>query len=149
MKMTRYDPWQAMEDWRQEIDRVFHPLLQRDDDTSRVVGGDWVPAVDIKDEADRYLIRADIPGVKPEDIEVTMENGSITIRGERKFEETEEKENFKRIERSHGVFYRRFALPENVDTEAIEAKGMDGVLEVTIPKTANPESHSHRIEVMH
>ncbi len=147
MNITRYDPWRTMDDWRQEMDRVFHPLLQRDDDTSRVVGGDWVPAVDIKDEANRYVIRADLPGVKPEDIEVTMDNGVLTIRGERKFEETEEKENFKRIERSYGMFYRRFTLPENTDPEAIEAKGTDGVLEVTIPKTA--EKASKRIEVMH
>jgi HSP20 family protein len=147
MNITRYDPWRTMEDWRHEMDRVFHPLLQRDDDTSRVVGGDWVPAVDIKDEGNRYLIRADIPGVKPEDIEVTMENGVLTIRGERKFEESEEKENFKRVERSYGLFYRRFSLPENTDTEAIEATGKDGVLEVTIPKSA--EKHSKRIEVTH
>jgi HSP20 family protein len=147
MNITRYDPWRVMDDWRQEMDRVFHPLLQRDDDTSRVVGGDWVPAVDIKDEANRYVIRADIPGVKPEDIEVTMENGVLTIRGERKFEATEEKENFKRIERSYGVFYRRFTLPENTDADAIEATGKNGVLEVTIPKTA--EMHSKRIEVTH
>jgi HSP20 family protein len=147
MKMTRYDPWRMMDDWRQEMDRVFHPLLPRDEETSRVVGGDWVPAVDIKDEDDRYVIRADLPGVKPEDIEVTMHNGVLTIRGERKFEETEEKENFKHIERSYGMFYRRFTLPENTDAEAIEAKGTDGVLEVTIPKTA--EKHTKRIEVMH
>ncbi len=147
MNITRYDPWRAMDDWRQEMDRVFHPLLQRDIETSHFAGGDWMPAVDIKDEENRYVIRADIPGVKPEDIEVTMENGMLTIRGERKFEETEEKENFKRIERSHGLFYRRFTLPDNTDAEAIQATGKDGVLEVTIPKTA--ETHSKRIEVMH
>ncbi|MCU7809707.1 MAG: Hsp20/alpha crystallin family protein [Candidatus Thiodiazotropha sp. (ex Notomyrtea botanica)] len=147
MNMTRYDPWHMMDNWQQEMDRVLHPLLQREDDTSRVVGGDWVPAVDIKDEDSKYVIRADIPGVKPEDIEVTMENGVLTIRGERKFEETEEKENFKRVERSHGIFYRRFSLPDNTDAEAIEAQGQDGVLEVTIPKTA--EKHSKKIEVAH
>jgi HSP20 family protein len=147
MNITRYDPWRMMDEWRQEMDRVFHPLLQRDEDASRFVGGDWVPAVDIKDEDNRYVIRADIPGVKPEDIEVTMENGVLTIHGERKFEETEERENFKRIERSHGVFYRRFTLPDNTDAEAVQASGMDGVLEVTIPKTA--DTHTKRIEVMH
>ncbi|MES9823745.1 MAG: Hsp20/alpha crystallin family protein [Candidatus Thiodiazotropha endolucinida] len=147
MNITRYDPWRTMEDWRQEIDRAFHPLLQRDDDTSRVVGGDWAPAVDIKEEDNRYVIRADIPGVKPEDIEVTMENGVLTIRGERKFEETEERENFRRIERSHGIFYRRFSLPDNTDAEAVEASGKDGVIEVIIPKTQ--EKQPKRIEVSH
>ena len=147
MNITRYDPWRMMDDWRHEMDRVFHPLLQREDDTSHVVGGEWAPAVDIKEEDNRYVIRADIPGVKPEDIEVTMENGVLTIRGERRFEETEEKENFKRIERSHGLFYRRFSLPDNTDAEAIQATGKDGVLEVVIPKTA--EKQAKRIEVTH
>jgi HSP20 family protein len=147
MNITRYDPWRTMEDWRQEIDRMFHPLLQRDDDTSRVVGGDWTPAVDIKEEDNRYVIRADIPGVKPEDIDVTMENGVLTIRGERKFEESEERENFRRIERSHGIFYRRFSLPDNTDAEAVQATGKDGVIEVIIPKTA--EKQPKRIEVTH
>ncbi|MEJ2590859.1 MAG: Hsp20/alpha crystallin family protein [Candidatus Thiodiazotropha sp.] len=147
MNITRYDPWRMMEDWRHEMDRAFHPLLQREDDTSHVVGGDWTPAVDIKEEDNQYVIRADIPGVKPEDIEVTMENGVLSIRGERRFEETEEKENFKRIERSHGLFYRRFSLPDNTDAEAIQATGKDGVLEVVIPKTA--EKQAKRIEVTH
>jgi HSP20 family protein len=147
MNITRYDPWRTMEDWRQEVDRMFHPLLQRGDDTSRVVGGEWAPAVDIKEEDNRYVIRADIPGVKPDDVEVTMENGVLTIRGERKFEESEERENFKRIERSHGIFYRRFSLPDNTDAEAVEAKGQDGVIEVIIPKTA--EKQPKRIEVTH
>ncbi|MBT3057368.1 MAG: Hsp20/alpha crystallin family protein [gamma proteobacterium symbiont of Ctena orbiculata] len=147
MNITRYDPWRALEDWRQEFDRAFHPLLHREDDTSRVVGGEWAPAVDIKEEDKRYVIRADIPGVKPEDIEVTMEHGVLTIRGERKFEETEERENFKRIERSHGVFYRRFSLPDNTDADAVEATGKDGVIEVIIPKTEGKQPK--RIEVTH
>jgi HSP20 family protein len=85
--------------------------------------------------------------VKPEDIEVTMDNGMLTIRGERKFEETEERENFKRIERSHGIFYRRFSLPDNTNAEAVEASGKDGVIEIIIPKI--PEKQPKRIEVTH
>ncbi|MES9832930.1 MAG: Hsp20/alpha crystallin family protein [Candidatus Thiodiazotropha sp. LLP2] len=147
MNITRYDPWRSLDDWRQDMDRMFHPLHQQDEDTSHVVGGDWAPAVDIKEETDRYLIRADIPGVKPEDIEITMDNGVLSIRGERKFEETEVKDDFRRVERSHGIFYRRFSLPDNTDAEAIEASGNDGVIEITIPKTE--EKHPKRIEVKH
>ncbi|MEJ2609207.1 MAG: Hsp20/alpha crystallin family protein [Candidatus Thiodiazotropha sp.] len=147
MNITRYDPWHSVDDWRHELDRMFHPLLQHGDDTSHVVGGDWAPAVDIKEEEEGYLIRADIPGVKPEDIEITMENGVLSIRGERKFEETEERENFKRVERSHGIFYRRFSLPDNTDAEAIHATGQDGVIEITIPKTKG--ALPKRIEVTH
>ena len=146
MKLTRYDPWRMMDQWRHEMDRVFNPFWH-EDDLSHVVGEEWVPAVDIKEEKDRYVLHADIPGVKPEDIEITMEHGVLSIRGERKFEEKEEKENFKRIERSYGVFYRRFTLPENTDADAIEASGDNGVLKVVIPKTA--EMQRKRIEVTH
>ena len=146
MKLTRYEPWRMMDDWRQEMGRVLNPFLHQDD-ISHVVGEEWVPAVDIKEEEDRYVLHADIPGVKPEDIEITMENGVLSIRGERKFEQREEKEDYKRIERSHGVFYRRFTLPDNTDPEAIQARGEDGVLEVVIPKTA--EMQRRRIEVSH
>lgn len=146
MKMTRYDPWQMMEQWRHEMDRALNPFLQNDD-VSHVVGGEWVPAVDIKEEEDSYVLHADIPGVKPEDIEITMERGVLSIHGERKFEEQVERENFKRIERSYGVFYRRFTLPENTDADAITAKGENGVLKVVIPKTK--ETERKRIEVTH
>jgi len=145
MNITRYDPWRMMDEWRQEMDRTF-PLFHHDD-TSQVVGGEWVPAVDIKEEDDRYVLHADIPGVKPEDIDITMEHGVLSIRGERKFEEKEEKENYRRFERSHGIFYRRFTLPGNTDPEGITASGDNGVLEVVIPKTT--ESQFKRIEVKH
>ncbi len=147
MNITGYDPWRSLEDWRQEMDRMFHPQLHRDEESSHLVGGDWAPAVDIKEETDRFVIRADIPGVKPEDIEITMENGVLSIRGERQFEETEERDNFRRVERSHGVFYRRFSLPDNTDAEAVEAPGKDGVIEITIPKTEDKKPK--RIEVTH
>jgi HSP20 family protein len=147
MNLTRYDPWRSLDDWRQEMDRMFHPLLHRDTDTSHLIGGDWTPAVDIKEEDDRFIIHADIPGVKPEDIEITMENGVLSMRGERKFEETEQDKDFMRVERSHGVFYRRFSLPEYTNSEAIEAIGKDGVITITIPKTE--EKKPKRIEVTH
>jgi len=133
MTLMIRDPWQVMNEWRKEMDRaVGYPTTQ---DETHVEGGDWTPAVDIKEEDDKYLLHADIPGVKPEEIEISMDNGVLTIKGERKHESTEEKENYKRIERMHGVFYRRFALPDDADAEKIKASGKDGVLEVVIPKT--------------
>ena len=146
MNITCYDPWRMLDEWRQEMDRRFNPLLHQDD-ISQVVGGEWVPAVDIKEEDDRYVLHADIPGVNPEDIEITMENGVLSIHGERKLEAKEERENFKRIERSHGVFYRRFTLPEHTNPDGITAHGENGVLEVVIPKAA--QSLPMRIEVTH
>ena len=123
---------------------MFDPN-RRADDTSRIEGSDWTPAVDIKEEGDRYLLHADIPGVKADDIEVSMDKGVLTIKGERKHESTESKEGYKRVERSHGVFMRRFSLPDGVDGENISASSKDGVLEVVIPKS-EPEK-PRRIEV--
>jgi HSP20 family protein len=101
---------------------------------SNVVTSAWRPAVDIKEETDRFVILADLPGVDPKDIEITAENGMLTVRGERKFEKDEEQEGFRRVERVRGTFYRRFSLPDTADTNGIKARGKDGVLEITLPK---------------
>jgi HSP20 family protein len=90
--------------------------------------------VDIKEEADRFVLHADIPGVSPEKIDVSMENGVLTIKGEKKTEATTEQEGYKRVERSYGSFYRRFSLPDSANAEAISAKSINGVLELVIPK---------------
>jgi HSP20 family protein len=140
--IVRRDPWNLLDQWHKELDNMFD---RRSDDTSRIEGSDWTPAVDIKEEADRYLLHADIPGVKADDIEVSMDKGVLTIKGERKHESTESKEGYKRVERSHGVFMRRFSLPDGVDGENISASSKDGVLEVVIPKS-EPEK-PRRIEV--
>jgi HSP20 family protein len=142
--IVRRDPWSLLDQWHKELDNMFDPS-RRADDTSRIEGSDWAPAVDIKEEADRYLLHADIPGVQADDIEVSMDKGVLTIKGERKHESTESKEGYKRVERSHGVFMRRFSLPDGVDGENISASSKDGVLEVVIPKS-EPEK-PRRIEV--
>jgi HSP20 family protein len=90
--------------------------------------------VDIREDKDAYVLHADVPGVDPKDIEVHMENGVLTIRGERKSETKEERENYKRVERVRGTFYRRFTLPDTADADKISAKSVNGVLEVRIPK---------------
>jgi len=97
---------------------------------------DWTPAVDIREEADHYLLTADLPGVKPEDIDVTMENGVLTIQGQRHAEKSSESDGYKRYERVRGSFLRRFALPDTANGEDIVAETKHGVLEVTIPKHA-------------
>ncbi len=107
----------------------FAPTEQED------LAGDWAPAVDIKEDDKRFVVRADLPGVAPEDIEVTMENGALTIRGARSEERRSEGEDWHRLERFSGSFFRRFQLPDVVDAEAVEARTDKGVLEVVIPKT--------------
>ncbi|SFD55028.1 heat shock protein Hsp20 [Thiohalospira halophila DSM 15071] len=144
MNMVRYRPWNSLEQMRQEMDRLFEDMNEREE-SGGLVASDWVPAVDIRDEANQWLIHADIPGVKPEDIEVGMENGVLTIKGERKEEKTEGEGEYKRTERIRGSFFRRFTLPDTADAENIRARCDNGVLEVNIPKQA--KSQPRRITV--
>ncbi|MFB3101211.1 MAG: Hsp20/alpha crystallin family protein, partial [Gammaproteobacteria bacterium] len=104
------------------------------EDYSNVVTSRWRPAVDIKEEEDRFVIYADLPGIDPKDIEITMDQGVLTLKGERSEETKEEREGYRRVERVSGSFYRRFSLPDTADSERIEAKGKNGVLEITLPK---------------
>jgi HSP20 family protein len=94
----------------------------------------YIPAVDVYEEKDRFVVKADLPGVQPDQIDVTAEKGILTLRGERKSDKREQAEGYERLERVTGSFTRRFALPENVQADAIKAKFTYGVLEVSIPK---------------
>ncbi len=133
--LTRYEPWAAMRQLRDEMNRAFGQVPAGVEDGSSVVTSAWIPAVDIREEDNAFIIKADIPGVEPDDIDVTMENGVLTIKGERKLETTDEGDNgYRRVERMHGTFYRRFSLPDTADAEKISARGRNGVLEVVIPK---------------
>ena len=105
----------------------------------------WQPPVDIREETGRFVIRADLPGIDPQDIEVQMDKGILSIQGERKADVADEDANYTRVERRHGSFHRRFALPDSADAEGIVASGRNGVLEVSIPK--KPETTPRRIRV--
>jgi HSP20 family protein len=143
MAIQRYQPWGLLQN---ELQQVFDKLLNPEAaDQSNVVTAQWTPRVDIREEKDAFYIHADIPGVEPKDIDVHMEKGILTIKGERKAEHKEESAQFTRIERTHGQFYRRFALPDSADAEGITAKGEHGVLEIRIPK--KPEASPRKITV--
>jgi len=131
MALVRYEPWSMLDQLRKEMDRAFD---RSGGEVGSVVTSDWTPAVDIKESDNAFTIVADIPGVDPKDIEVHMENGMLTIKGERENEKKEEKEGYKRVERSYGSFYRRFTMPDTADADKIAAKSRNGVLEITIPK---------------
>jgi len=130
MAITRYEPWGLLTQLQRELERA------RDDMATEGASAiaEWAPAVDIKEEGDKFVLHADLPGVKPEAIEVTTDNGVLTIKGEKQTEARTEKEGYKRVERTHGSFYRRFSLPDTADLGAITATTKDGVLVVTIPK---------------
>jgi HSP20 family protein len=127
----RYEPWSLLDQMRREIERSMDT---RTAEGSSMATSDWVPAVDIKEEENDFVIVADIPGVDPKDIEVHMDNGVLTIKGEKESEKKEEREGYKRVERSYGSFYRRFGLPDTADPEKISANSNNGVLEVRIGK---------------
>ena len=148
MNMIHYDPWRKLQQLQREMGTLFDPLLSTEDESATIATSDWVPAVDIKEEDNQFLVVADIPGVAPENIEVKMENGMLSIKGERKEEFKEEKEGYRRIERSCGTFHRRFTLPETADPEGITAKSNNGSLEVSIPKR-EALAQSRRINVEH
>ena len=146
MSMIRYNPWTAQPALQDEIKQVFDKFFgDAENDQSNVVTSQWVPRVDIKEESDRFVIFADIPGVDPQDIEIHMDKGILTIKGERKLETRNEGQRFSRMERAHGLFHRRFALPDSANADGIAASGRNGVLEISIPK--RPEQTPRRIQV--
>lgn len=135
MALTTYEPWALVNQLQREMNRLFEGREGRGGETDgSVATSDWIPAVDIRDEPNRFIILADVPGVDVKDIEVQMENGMLSIKGERKHEAREEREGYKRVERTRGSFYRRFTLPDTADNEKIAATCKNGVLEVVIPK---------------
>ena len=133
MKLVPRDPFVNFLPQIRDLNRFFN--IELNDDDSSIATSHWTPAVDIAEKDDHFLIEADIPGVDPKDIEVSMENGYLTVKGEREKESKEEKDGYSRIERSHGSFYRRFSLPETADQESISAKSKKGVLQIKVGKT--------------
>ena len=131
---VRYEPWRMLNDLQRELNKVFDARLGGEENNSEVVTSDWVPAVDVKEEKDRFVLLADVPGVDPKEIEVHMEQGVLTMQGKRNQASEQERETYKRVERPRGTFYRRFSLPDSADAENISAKSFNGVLEISIPK---------------
>jgi HSP20 family protein len=136
MNIAIREPWQLLNRLSRDLDGF---LGTPSADVS------FIPAVDVHEEKDRFVVQADLPGVKPEDIEVTAEKGILILRGERKAEKRETAEGYERLERVNGSFSRRFALPENVQADNIKARFTHGVLEVSIPK--QPEVAAKRVTV--
>src|SRR4029079_3759545 len=110
-------------------------------DTSNISTSEWSPTVDVKENKEHFAILADVPGIEPKDIHLNVENGMLTIQGERKLQNEEKGANYYRTERSYGTFYRRFSLPDTADLEHISAKNKNGVLEITIPKLKKNVGH--------
>ena len=139
MSIVRYRQWPTQSDIR----NLLAPLLDAPANAPRADA--WQPAVDIREEDAQFVLQADLPGVDPASIEVQMDKGVLSIKGERRAPAPVEGPHFSRIERRHGTFERRFALPDSADAEGIVASSRDGVLEIRIPKRA--EAAPRRIQV--
>jgi HSP20 family protein len=143
MNMTRFEPWSIVDLLHRDLDRLAARRMTGGDGDAVVT--DWVPAVDIIEEKERFVLRADVPGVDPANIEVSMDAGVLSIAGQRHPEARDEDAGLQRMERASGRFFRRFSLPDTADAENIKAQCRNGILEVSIPK--QPQVQARRIEV--
>ena len=141
MTIVRYEPWALLSRFQRQFERAVGESAEG----AGAANVSWIPHVDVREEAERFLVAADLPGVEGKDIEVTADKGVLTIRGERNSESKSSADGFERVERATGTFLRRFSLPESADAEAIKARHVNGVLEVSIPK--RPQEQPRRISV--
>jgi len=137
--MTRWEPFRDLARLQDEVSRLF------DYRTSESVG--WTPACDIYEDEEAVTLRFELAGVDPKDVDVRFENGVLTVRGERKLEREDQRENYHRVERSYGTFTRSFSLPGSLDAEAIKAETKHGVLAVTLPKKAEAKPRAIQVKV--
>lgn len=145
MHYQQQRPGQSMQDEFKQLFERFLNMGEANGDESSVVTSQWTPRVDIREEAQRFVILADLPGVDPQEVEVLMDKGILSIKGERRSEAGQQTDRYSRIERRYGMFHRRFALPDSADPDGITASGRNGVLEISIPK--RPETTPRRIQV--
>lgn len=129
-----------------QLNRIFEPFARMATDEDLATGS-WVPPVDVAETQEKILVRAEVPGMKQEDINIEFENGILTIRGERKIEKNGEGTTWHRVERTYGNFVRSFTLPRTVDPEHITAAYRDGILEIEVPKKEEAKPKQIRIAV--
>ena len=146
MNLTLWDPFKEMEDLLERYAKSGRKSLMRKEEGD-MLSGDWMPMVDIEETDDAYHIKAELPGVKKEDVKVTVEDGVLTIKGEKKFEKKKKSKKQLRIECEYGSFIRSFTLPNNVKTNDIKAEYKNGILNLTIPKTEEAKPKELEIQV--
>jgi HSP20 family protein len=144
MSIVRYDPFRDLRTLQEEVNRLFTGNMARFDDEG-VARGSWSPNVDIYENKDHMVLEAELPGMKREDFDLSVENNVITLRGERHFVKKDDSDNYHRVERAYGSFTRSFTLPNTVSAEGATAEYKNGVLRVTLPK--REETKARRIEI--
>jgi len=143
MAITRWDPFREVVTLQNRLNSLFGSLNSENE--SALTTASFVPAVDVYEDEKKVVLKLEVPGIEEKDLDVSVENNTLTVKGERKFEKEEKEENFHRIERRYGSFYRAFTLPSTVDTENIAAKYEAGVLKLELKK--KPEAQPKQIKV--
>jgi HSP20 family protein len=144
MNLVTYDPFRELRSLQDEVNRVFSTSFNRSGD-NELMRGAWSPSVDIYENKDQIVLEAELPGMKPEDVNISIENNVLTVHGERKFEKKDEQDNFHRVERSYGSFTRSFTLPPTVAADSADAVFENGVLRLMLAK--REEAKPRRIEI--
>ena len=142
--LNRFEPFRSTSGLESQVSRLFNELFDRSQESNLT---SWAPAVDIFENEHELVVKADLPDVKPEELDIRVENNILTIRGERKFEKKVDEKNYLRVERSYGSFARSFALANTVNSEAINADYKDGVLTLTIPKREEAKPKQIKVSV--
>jgi len=142
MPITRWDPFREVIALQNRVNSLFRDMNEND---SPLTTASFVPAVDVYEDNKKVVLKLEVPGIEEKDLDIRVENNTLTVKGERKFEKEEKEENFHRIERRYGSFYRAFTLPSTVDTEHINANYKNGVLALELSK--KPEAQPKQIKV--
>ena len=142
MAITRWDPYREVVALQNRVNSLFRDLNEGE---NPLTTASFVPAVDIYEDDKKVMLKLEVPGIEQKDLDVSVENHTLTVKGERKFEKEEKEENFHRIERRYGSFYRAFTLPSSVDTEHVSASYNAGVLKLELAK--KPEAQPKQIEI--
>ena len=146
MSLTRWEPFRGLNTLHEEVNRLFENGFARGRSGQAELAS-WAPAVDIYETKNELVVKADLPDVQEKDIDVRVENNTLTIRGERKFSNEVHEHNYLRVERAYGTFTRSFSLPNTVNTEAIHAEYRNGVLNVRMPKREETKPKQIKISV--
>lgn len=146
MAIIRWDPFRDMMTLRDRMNRMFEDMAASRGEDKDLVTSTWSPAVDIYETGEELVLTAEVPGMDDKDIEIKLEDNTLSLRGERKFEKETKEENYHRIERAYGTFYRSFTLPPYVDQESIKAEHENGVLKIRLPKKS--ETKPRKVEIL-
>ena len=143
--ITRFDRFRGLDTLQEQLNRLFNANLPVRGDNSAMTA--WAPAVDIYETENELVLKADLPEIDPKNVGIQVENGTLTLKGERKFEEQKNGKGFHRIERSYGSFVRAFSLPETVETDKVKADYKNGVLTITLPKKEVAKPKTINVEI--